>query len=217
MLHNNEMLIANNSSDNVLVDARLLHKSLQIQTPFSIWIKRRIDDFQFEEGKDFSPIVRKTNRLTKLLGGQNAVEYHLTLGMAKELAMLERSDIGRSIRRYFIAVEAEARRLYESGASHVPQLPAELARKSLNGRTLLPYREFLQDIGASVGGSAYRRQKAYPNHFVKIDELMYVSAELARHIMLTTSAYRSRRELKDMQPLLPLDFGCGLLQEGGAL
>lgn len=35
-------------------------------------------------------------------------EYHITLDMAKELCMLERSELGQQARRYFIRMEKEA-------------------------------------------------------------------------------------------------------------
>lgn len=42
-------------------------------------------------------------------GGHNKVEYHLTLDMAKELAMVEKNEKGRQVRQYFIACEKALR------------------------------------------------------------------------------------------------------------
>lgn len=87
------------------VDARTLHRFLEVGKDFSTWIKDFIADFGFVEGRDFSPILGKST------GGRNAIEYTLTLDMAKELSMLQRSEKGKQARQYFIAAEKELRRL----------------------------------------------------------------------------------------------------------
>jgi len=86
-----------------LCDARDLHQFLQVGRDFSTWIKDRIEQYGFVEGEDFSPVLGKST------GGRPSQEYHLTLDMAKELAMVENNEKGRQVRRYFIAMEREAR------------------------------------------------------------------------------------------------------------
>lgn len=86
-----------------LCDARDLHQFLNVGRDFSNWIKARIEQYGFVEGEDFSPILAKST------GGRPGMEYHLTLDTAKELAMVENNEQGRQVRRYFIAMEREAR------------------------------------------------------------------------------------------------------------
>lgn len=97
-----------------LVDARRLHGFLEVGRDFSNWIKDRIAEYGFVEGEDyvkgtvggeagFSPDAAKNAR------GRPAVDYGLTLDMAKELAMVERTARGRQARRYFIACERQWR------------------------------------------------------------------------------------------------------------
>lgn len=88
------------------VDARELHKSIENGARFNDWIGRKIDDFGFVEGEDFYSI------LSKSAGGRPATEYTITLDMAKELCMLERSEIGRSVRKYFIECEKKLYKAY---------------------------------------------------------------------------------------------------------
>lgn len=213
----NDLVIMNNSSDTILIDARLLHSQLHVSTKFAMWIERRINEFGFEEGKDFFP--KLGSKIFKRWGGNNAKDYHLTMDMAKELAMLERNEVGRHIRRYFIAVEKEARKQYEpslnGGNASTLELPEEIEVRVLNDRELLPYHEFLGRIGASQGGGSYQRVKTYPNHFVKMDGLTYVSREMAMQIMVTNASYKNRQMLKDMQPVLALDFGAPIEKKGG--
>lgn len=81
------------------IDARALHSTLDNATRFSMWIARKVEEFMFEEGKDFFPNLGKSS------GGRPSTEYIISIDMAKELCMLERSEIGRATRKYFIECE----------------------------------------------------------------------------------------------------------------
>ena len=106
-------VIANQST--LLVNARELHQRLHVGKFFANWIKDRIDQYGFVEGEDFLPILAKSDF------GRPSIEYHITLDMAKELCMLERSELGQKARRYFIQMEKEALQ-----ARQLPQvLPAK--------------------------------------------------------------------------------------------
>jgi len=206
MLQKNGLVIANNSSEAMLIDARLLHQQLQIKSIFANWIQRRIEEFGFEANKDFFPILEKTNRY-----GRNRNEYHLTFDMAKELAMLERNEIGKNVRRYFIAVEKEAR----ATAGSPKLLPKGIRYRILNGRKLYPYRKLAFKLGYTSSGSLAARKNRYPNHFVKIDGLNYTSEEMANMMLFSRKVYEYRKTIKVMQPLLPLDFGGPIKKIGG--
>lgn len=93
-----------------LVNARELHSFLGIGKDFSTWIKDRIEKYGFTDGEDYSPILvsGKNQGLRRFVPGSNKIEYHLSLDMAKELAMLENNERGRQARRYFIAMEKAA-------------------------------------------------------------------------------------------------------------
>jgi phage anti-repressor protein len=69
---------------------------------FSTWIKLRIEQYGFGEGRDFTT--------QEVLDGRNSrTEYYGTLSMGKELAMVENNDRGKMIRKYFIAAEEQFR------------------------------------------------------------------------------------------------------------
>lgn len=84
-------------------DARALHAFLQSKRDFPTWFASRVKQGGFVEGEDFSPNQGKST------GGRPAVDYTLTLDMAKHLGMMERNDQGKAIRDYFIAIERAAR------------------------------------------------------------------------------------------------------------
>lgn len=83
------------------VNARELWKVLGSKQEFIHWVKNRLEGFSI--GEDFLTNLSKGH-------GRPKIEYTLTLDVAKHLAMLERNEIGKKVRQYFIEVEKEARR-----------------------------------------------------------------------------------------------------------
>ena len=122
-----------------LCNARDLHASLQVGRDFSTWISDRIEEYGFVEGEDYSPVLG--NR-SDGKAGKRRTDYHLTLDMAKELAMVENNDIGRQVRRYFIRAENELRQRIiadlEDKARHVLTLPGiKSLREGINFKQTL--------------------------------------------------------------------------------
>ena len=66
------------------VSARELHTFLEVRTRFNDWIAARISEYDFVENQDF---VSFTENPVKIQRGRPSKEYHITLDMAKELAM----------------------------------------------------------------------------------------------------------------------------------
>lgn len=88
------------------VNARELHAFLESKQDFSTWIKKRIMTYAFLDGKDFIRFHKKMEANNAI-----AVEYYLTLDMAKELAMVERNKKGKQARVYFIECERRAKQV----------------------------------------------------------------------------------------------------------
>ena len=74
------------------VDARALHGWLGIGRDFSNWMRNLIADYGFEEGTDYSPDLAKST------GGRPRKDYHLTLDVAKEIA-IGNTPKGKATRR----------------------------------------------------------------------------------------------------------------------
>lgn len=141
--------------DVLLIDARLLHGWLEISTRFNDWIVRRLADALAVEGEDYYSSLSKTSAT-----GRPPTEYALTLDLAKELAMLERSERGRTVRRYFIDAEKQLRA--QSPALALPQnlpdalrLAADLAEERDQARaqveTLTPKADIYDALISSDG------------------------------------------------------------------
>lgn len=105
-----------------VIDSKLLHKKLKVRSYHADWIRRRLDSYGFEEGKDYYSILSDRSDGK---AGKKRRDYLLTIDMAKELCMLENNDIGKATRRYFIESEKQLRR------HEVVRLATKEARKSL--------------------------------------------------------------------------------------
>lgn len=92
------------------INARDLHELLEVRSQFSNWITTRLSDGFFREGKDFIITENPVKTETGSNKGRPRIDYHLTLDVAKHLAMLERNDRGREVREYFIEAEKVARK-----------------------------------------------------------------------------------------------------------
>ena len=113
--------IANETT--LLVNARDLHTFLGVGKRFASWITERIAEYGFVENQDY--MIASQIREAKGRGGYNRKDYHLTLDTAKELAMVERNEKGRQIRRYFIECEKKLRNIQPVQAESQPQFTAE--------------------------------------------------------------------------------------------
>ncbi len=87
-------------TDNQTISARELHEKLKISTRFNDWIERMIA-YGFVEGKDFYSNLSKTPDSI----GRPAKDYDLTISMAKEICMIQRTPQGKQIREYLISLE----------------------------------------------------------------------------------------------------------------
>jgi phage anti-repressor protein len=89
------------------VNARDLWEKLKVETKFADWIKRRINEYDFVNGVDFTILKNENGELR----GFKPKEYFISLDMAKELSMLENNDAGKIARRYFIDCEKQLQRV----------------------------------------------------------------------------------------------------------
>lgn len=86
------------------VNARDLHKQLNSGRQFTDWIENRIKSYQLIKDVDYFTISRKYE-IDGFTESKDILDYILTLDCAKQLAMVERTDIGALVRRYFIIIE----------------------------------------------------------------------------------------------------------------
>ena len=90
--------------DKPTVLGRDLHAALEVETQYSKWFER-MTEYGFTEGVDFVTVVKNVYREDGTLMPQTQNDHQLTLDMAKELCMLQRTDKGKECRQYFIELE----------------------------------------------------------------------------------------------------------------
>lgn len=100
----NEIISVSYDSGKPTVSGRQLHEALGIKTPYKQWFDRMCE-YGFIEGKDFSTVHKNVYRADGAEMPQTQSDHIMTLDMAKELCMIQRTEMGKKFREYFIAVE----------------------------------------------------------------------------------------------------------------
>ena len=97
----NELInITLNDNHEPVVSGRQLHEALEVKTPYDKWFPR-MTGYGFTENEDFSTFLSQST------GGRRATDHVINLDMAKEIAMIQRTDKGKEVRKYFIQVEKD--------------------------------------------------------------------------------------------------------------
>lgn len=87
------------NSDTQTVSARELHERLKINTRFNDWFPRMVE-YGFSEGLDFYSKMSKTEN-----GGRPSKDYDISIDMAKQICMIQRTPEGKQCRQYLIDLE----------------------------------------------------------------------------------------------------------------
>jgi anti-repressor protein len=95
-----ELIPINYNNDRQTVTGRDLHRFLEVESNYTTWFKR-MAEYGFTEGTDFIPFSEEST------GGRPSDNHQLTIEMAKELCMLQRTDKGKIARQYFIELEKQ--------------------------------------------------------------------------------------------------------------
>lgn len=77
---------------------------MKVGKVFAAWIQERIAQYDFVEDQDYVVTVSKTGIRNNVI----QKDYHISLDMAKELSMVERTAKGKEARQYFIDCERRA-------------------------------------------------------------------------------------------------------------
>lgn len=194
----NKLITITEKEGTQLVDARELHKRLKVQTSFNHWFNRRISEYNFDENKDYFAENQLLDKNDKKYPHRPRTEYFLTIDMAKEIAMVERTEVGKKIRNYFIEMEKLAR---ESAIKMPPSL-------NVYGKEALPYIEWLLLHQYSVtSGQYFRRIKKHPEQFYRTAEgKWYINKEFAEALLQLRNGYQQLTKVQGLPQVVQLEL-----------
>ena len=155
-----ELIKVTEENGKQVVSARELHEGLEIKKKFTDWMKQMIE-YGFDENIDYVQLVVENVSSQKRERTYSQVDYALTLDMAKEISMIQRNEIGKKFRLYFLECEKKLKEV-----SIHPKLPSNYKEALIalveevekNDQLVLelketkPYAEKAKAIESSING-----------------------------------------------------------------
>lgn len=147
----NEIIKINYDSEQPTVLGRDLYEALEVKTDYSTWFKRMCE-YGFFENSDFitcSSFLGSENQH----GGQNKIDHQLTIPMAKEICMLQRSEKGKMFRQYFINIEeqwntpeAVMARALKYANENLKKLQIKVSELSVDNQIMKPKADYFDEL-----------------------------------------------------------------------
>ena len=139
----NELItITTNEVGEPTVLGRELHDFLKVATPYDKWFPR-MAEYGFSEGKDFSTFLSEST------GGRPSTDHFLTIDMAKEICMIQRTEVGKQARQYFIQVEKDYNSPEKIMARALRIAEKELSTLKLDVERMKPKEIFADSVASS--------------------------------------------------------------------
>lgn len=124
-----------------------MHQWLGVGRDFATWIKDRIKKYDFIENLDYFIAIPNSGDGFKGQSKGKVVDAKTGKILAKELAMVENSEIGKKVRKYFIRVESDFKKVMQI-ATQDPKFINQLAAQFLETRE--ETKEYRRDFTDSV-------------------------------------------------------------------
>ena len=137
------------NADRPTVSGRELYEALEVKTAYKDWFPRMCE-YGFSEGKDYCSFLSDRSDGK---AGKPRTDHQLTIPMAKELCMLQRTDKGKQMRQYFIAVEEQwnspdaimARALQLSNAKR-KEMQITVSALTVENQIMKPKAEYFDEL-----------------------------------------------------------------------
>ena len=146
----NELInIKTNETGEPSVSGRELHEFLGVTTRYNDWFPRMVE-YGFTEGKDFNLLKNEQVRFEgKREVTRELIDHLLTIDMAKEIAMIQRTDRGKQARQYFIQVEKDYNSPEKIMARALRIAEKELSTLKLDVERMKPKEIFADSVASS--------------------------------------------------------------------
>lgn len=145
----NEIIKINYDSEQPTVLGRDLHEALEVQTPYDKWFPRMCE-YGFEINKDYSTFL--SDRIDGK-AGKPRTDHQLTIPMAKEICMLQRSEKGKMFRQYFINIEeqwntpeAVMSRALKYANENLKKLQIKVSELSVDNQIMKPKADYFDEL-----------------------------------------------------------------------
>lgn len=186
------------------VSARDLHEGLEIGTKFATWFPR-MTEYGFVENTDYMLVTQKreTNNLKNPF--TQITDYQITIDMAKQICMIQRTEKGRQYRQYFLDLEK---------AWNTPEQVMARALRIANATV-----DSLKERCKFLGGQVVEQQKVIETLEPKASyyDLVLQSSDLITTTIIAKdygmSAKKFNTMLKDMHIQFKLNGNWVLYQE----
>ena len=126
-----------------IVDGRELHGVLESKQDFSTWVKKRLAECDATENTDYELLH---NSVEQVSGTKYRIDYIIKLDTAKEMAMLERNEIGKRVRKHFIEIENRYKQQIIDRTQLSPQTQALMALTESIAKTELEQKRQAEQI-----------------------------------------------------------------------
>lgn len=143
----NELIkISYENAERPTVSGRELHDALEVETPYHKWFPRMCE-YGFLELEDF------WTKMSESTGGRPSTDHQLTIPMAKEICMLQRSEKGKQFRQYFIRVEEAwnspemiMKRALEIANEKVKALQVSVSQLTVDKQIMQPKADYFDEL-----------------------------------------------------------------------
>lgn len=143
----NELIkISYENAEHPTVSGRELHDALEVETPYHKWFPRMCE-YGFLELEDF------WTKMSESTGGRPSTDHQLTIPMAKEICMLQRSEKGKQFRQYFIRVEEAwnspemiMKRALEIANEKVKALQVSVSQLTVDKQIMQPKADYFDEL-----------------------------------------------------------------------
>ena len=111
-----------------LVSGRELHEFLEIRTKYKDWFRRMVE-YGFEEEIDFIRVAQKraTNNLKNPV--TTVIDHAISIDMAKEISMIQRTEKGKIARQYFINCEKKLKEVKKLSPMELMELQFKVLKE----------------------------------------------------------------------------------------
>lgn len=156
----NELIKVVYDNDRPTVSGRELHEKLEIATQYTKWFER-MAEYGFAEKEDYIAISQK--RLTAQGNETTFTDHQLTLEMAKQICMIQRTETGKRYREYFLEIEKMwnspeyvMARAVKMSDRKIALLSGQLAEANKQIEEAKPKIEYYDTIASSEGLTSIR-------------------------------------------------------------